>query len=383
MVEEIRKENSFNKNFENEKKLNWKLLVGIGVALVIVAGIFFLFSNQKETIKIGVIIPLSGSAESLGQLMQEGMVMAVDEINSRGGINNRNLELIIEDSKTTKAGGIEAFNKIENGYSPLIYLSGTSVVSTAVAPLAEENEVVLIAAATDPSVIKEREWVFKNYPSPKEEITPALSIINELNAKKVGILYLNDDFGKSIFNPIKIKLEEKAVSVIDESFETEATNFEEKISKLQDTDVILIIGFLSHFKPIIEQIKESNYKGEIISSSDAASPIMFNEPISEGIYFLSPIVYNPELIYVEELSKKYESLYDNEFDHYVAVGYDPILILDDFLEGEDLTRENVRKIFDSEFSYSGVFGTLNHNGDHDFGFALHPTKIINGKLVYQ
>ena len=107
--------------------------LGIIITLVIVvaalAVFFILHPWKKEPIKIGAILSLSGPGESYGKDVREGMVLAVDEINSWGGINGRYIELIIEDSKTNPQEGKKAFNKIEADHHPLLYVSNLSSVS--------------------------------------------------------------------------------------------------------------------------------------------------------------------------------------------------------------------------------------------------------------
>jgi branched-chain amino acid transport system substrate-binding protein len=108
---------------------------------VAVLAIFFVFQVQKkETIKIGAIMPISAPAAHHADVL-DAMLLAADKINSSGGINGRKMELIIEDSKSNRQKGKKAFNRIEASHHPVLYVSTTSSVSMALAPLAEENNV--------------------------------------------------------------------------------------------------------------------------------------------------------------------------------------------------------------------------------------------------
>ena len=80
-----------------------KLVVIIGIiAIAIGIGSLFFFEDivSGETIKIGVIFPITGAASDIGVQMRDGMQLAVDEINSRDGINGRPIEMIIVDNET-------------------------------------------------------------------------------------------------------------------------------------------------------------------------------------------------------------------------------------------------------------------------------------------
>ncbi len=92
-----------------------KMIVLSTLIIVIIAiGLFFILQpGKKEPIKIGAILSLSGPGKGEGTGARDGLVLAADEINSRGGINGREIELIIEDSQTNPEEGKKAFSKIE------------------------------------------------------------------------------------------------------------------------------------------------------------------------------------------------------------------------------------------------------------------------------
>ncbi len=79
------------------------------------------------------------------------------------------------------------------------------------------------------------------------------------------------------------------------------------------------------------------------------------------------------------MSDNYESIYNKQFDHNAANGYDIIRILGGLLDNEELSRDNVKRILDRGFSYSGVFGSVDVlPGEHDISFLLYPSQVING-----
>ncbi len=152
-----------------------KSILGIIGIIVIAIGLgsFFFFEESiiMQPIKIGVTLAITGPGSGLDIEIRDGMQMAVDEINSRGGINGRPVELIIVDNETNPEKAKKDFLEIEETHAPLLYVSSTSTIATAVAPLAEENEVVLIAlAATAPGVTKQKEWTYRYFPAADDEV---------------------------------------------------------------------------------------------------------------------------------------------------------------------------------------------------------------------
>jgi branched-chain amino acid transport system substrate-binding protein len=311
--------------------------------------------------------------------------MAVDEINSLGGINGRPLELIIADNETNQEKAKKDFLEIEETHAPLMYISSLSTITAAVSPLAEEHEVVLMAiGATATHLTVEKKWTYRYYPISANEAVPVLQILDDLNIKDLGILYQNDEYGRSVSNEIATRFENSEGIVTKESFEPNAIDFKENIAKLQNKDAIVLVAFPDYDVIIIKQLREANYSKEIVAASDAAVPAVFNMPEAHGVYVAAPIVYDSSFLFARTMSDNFELRYNKSFDHNAANGYDVIRILGGLLENEELSRDNVKRILDEGFIYSGVFGSVDAlPGEHDISFILFPAQIINGELTFR
>jgi len=98
----------------------------------------------------------------------------------------------------------------------------------------------------------------------------------------------------------------------------------------------------------------------------------------------TPIIYNSNFLFASTVAENFEPRYNKQFDHWAANGYDIIIILGGLLENEELTRDNVKRILDEGFSYSGVFGSIDAlPGEHDISFPLFPSQVVDGKLVFR
>jgi len=266
-------------------KINVKLISGI-LAVVVIAVLVIIFMRQAEKkIKIGAVLSISGPASYVGEEVKDGMLLAVDEINSWGGIDGKKIELIIEDSKTNTQEGEEAFNKIEASYRPVLYVSTLSSVSMALAPLAEKNEVVPIGlVVTTPKLTEQNEWVFRYYATAKAEVLPILSMLEEWKVKKLGILYLNDDYGTSVFKLLKKEFERTGGVVTGETFEVKDSDFKEQIAELKDMEAIYAVGFDSNLKNVFKQLKKEDFIGFILGPATATLPSVRSIPEAIGEY---------------------------------------------------------------------------------------------------
>ncbi len=362
------------------------------IAIIVIAigiGSLFFFEELvgKESIKIGVTLSETGPGSGIGIEFRDGMLMAADEINSRGGINGRNIELIIVDSESNPEKAKKDFLEIEKTHAPLMYISSTSSISTTVSPLAEEYEVVLMVAATARELTIDRQWVYRYFPMSDFEALAISRTLDDLNIKDLGILYQDDEYGRDLSNEVATKFETSEKTVTMESFEPielDEINFKEHIVKLQDKDAVYVVAFPDYIEIIFKQMREVNYEGEILAPLDAVTFKVLNLPETNGVYLTAPIIYDSSFLFARTVAENFESRYNKQFDFNTGNGYDLIRILDGLLENEELSRDDVKRILDDGFIYSGVFGSIDVlPGEHDMAFLLFPSQVVNGELVFR
>jgi len=361
-------------------------IIGI-IVIAISLGSFFFFEEivGGETIKIGVTLAETGPGSGIGIENRDGLLMAVDEINSRGGINGRNIELIIIDNETNPEKAKKDFLEIEETHAPLMYISSLSTIATAVSPLAEEHEVVLMAiGATATNITVDKQWTYRYFPTAEIEAVAVSQMLDDLNVKNLGILYQKDEFGRAVANAVEVAYQNSERTVNREPFDLDATDFKDHIMNLQNTDAMVIVAFPDYVEVIFKHMREVNYPGHIIGTEDAVIPNIASMPEADGVYLATPIIYDPSFLFARTVSDNFESRYNKQFDHNAANGYDVIRILDGLLENEELSRDNVKRILDEGFIYSGVFGSVDVlPGEHDISFLLFPSQVINGELVFR
>lgn len=337
---------------------------------------------MKESIKIGAIIPLTGPAAQ-HVAVANAIQLAAEEINVSGGINGRKIELIIVDSKTNPENGKKALAQIEAEHHPLLYISTTSLVSMEISPLAEAYNVVLAGlVVSNPEFTKQKEWVFKYYVSSEDETKTIQNILNKQKIERLGILYQNDAFGSSHNKKLKALFEETGGSVTSKPFEAKEPDFKEIIPDIKGNDAIYVAGFVNVVGQALKELRAEKYKGMILSHSGATS-LPLSMPELQNVYIAAPIIYNPNYVFARKAKERYETRYKKIFTHQAANGYDFMKLLAGLLEGEDLTRDNIRKLLEGEFSYPGVFGYIEKKQkEHDIPFPLYPARIVEGQIYY-
>lgn len=355
------------------------------VFFAVLAAFFMPVAARADTIKIGAILALTGNSAVQGQNIRDGLQLAVDEIDKRGGLNGSRIDLIVEDSKSDPQVAVAGFNRIENSQRPLFYVSHLSAVGIALAPLAEEKHVVLAGLVTSAiDFTRGREWVFRYWPMGLANVLPLLRILQDLKVKQLGILYQNEEYGREQQQLMTREFTNAGGRVTSQMVEITDKDYRAKIAKLNDQEAIFVACNGAVLLGALQQLKEANYRGAVMTTASAAQPALFSLPELEGIYMDATVIHNPNYLYAKDAENKFEARFKKAFDHFAASGYDFAKLIAGLLEERQTSRQEVRDLLAGGFDYSGVFGQVRAKaGEHDLNFLLFPTQIVNGKLKYR
>ncbi|MEE8184227.1 MAG: ABC transporter substrate-binding protein, partial [Acidobacteriota bacterium] len=155
----------------------------------------------NREIIVGSILSLSGEGEYYGKHIQQGMNLAVEELNRRGGIQGRPLRVVYRDSRSRpEAGRIHAEDLYRNLRIPAIIGAVLSSVTLAIAPIAEsERRILLSPASSSPKITQAGSFIFRNYPSDVlEGAYMAEFASRELHLQRIAVLSVDNEYGKGL-----------------------------------------------------------------------------------------------------------------------------------------------------------------------------------------
>src|SRR5688572_12998645 len=118
------------------------------IAILLAALCLFYFGCKDEVTiyRLGALLPLSGEAEGYGQQVKNGLMLAMNEINDSGGIQGKKIDIFFDDDGTSEEKAVQKANTmIKSTHVPLIIGGITSNVALALAPICEQNKVVLLS----------------------------------------------------------------------------------------------------------------------------------------------------------------------------------------------------------------------------------------------
>lgn len=366
-----------------------KKIILYGLITILIIGLLitqyftgFLTPNKSEEyIKIGYISALSGDAGIWGQSLQKGFDYAVEEINNNGGINGKLIKAVYEDDQCDPKLGITAYNKlIELQDVDIITGSVCSSVALSVAPITQENRILFIASgATQEEVVKQGDLIFRVFPPNSYETTQLINYsIDNLNTKKIGLMYIYDEpTGKIIENKIKEIANSKNIEIpIIETFSKNEIDYKTSVTKIisKDTDSVYILAFSDNIALIINELKKQNYKGKILCYGPAI--------LSEGV--IDQINDKTNIYYPEPITEKKTDFWDNykqktgeDADIFIAGGYDSMKLIEMGLRecGED--NECIKNKLLSLENYDITRGTISFNENGDIEGMKYEIKELN------
>ncbi len=230
-------------------------------------------SPASTPFRIGVMESLTGPGETYGNVAVHAKQMAADEINAAGGVNGRQLQLIVEDSKCAAQDAIAAYRKLTD-VNRLKIILGTSCSGAmlGVAPLAEENQTILFSGlASNPDIANAGDYIFRTQIS---DIEVGISTGNVLWADGVRALATiteETDYAEGVRRASVAQFQKNGGAVVaEERFSSDITDFRSQLTKLfKSNPHALHISPQSEFAAgtIIKQARELGYQGRIYAET--------------------------------------------------------------------------------------------------------------------
>jgi branched-chain amino acid transport system substrate-binding protein len=366
------------------------LLLCIGALTLLSVILFFSQCQKTDEIKIGAVLPLTGDAAQWGVAAQRATQIAVDEVNASGGIQGRRVQVIFEDDQLQPRVGIQAMQKLVTvNKVPVVIGSISSAVTLAIAPIAEQNHVVLITpASTSHDVTNAGDFIFRTIPSDiYEGGVMASYAYSQKGYRHVAILSVNAAGTKGMTDAFKDKFTSLGGDVpVYELVTQGATDFRAAVSKAiaSRPDAIYVVGFPLETGHMIKQSVELGFKGQLLSAQPAEDPEVRNiaGSAAEGL-ILTTTTIDPAT--GSDASKAFASEYQKRYGTPPAVfsyeAYDAARLVLRAMQERGTTGEAIRDYLYSVKDYDGVSGRFSFDKNGDVEKSIRIVTIRSGQFV--
>jgi branched-chain amino acid transport system substrate-binding protein len=334
-----------------------KLVALLGAALVSFA------AQAQDTIKIGVITDRVGVSKPYSEPSTEGLIFGANEINKKGGILGKKIELLVEDDQSRPDISAALARK-------LIDQGAVFILSMSLTPATQQQQTVTMEAKTPQMTpMNSGDTLTTQLPNPyfwqtgplgSIQIATLLAHAKSKNLKRVALITDNSDLGQLLGRFFRGGLEKSGIQVVSEEVvprgATSATAQMQKI-RAANPDAMFMAGVLTAENVLIfRAYRELGLKFPIHSSYNLSVPVYMSvaKGLVDGVTFVD--AYDPEKPEVKAFEAAYKKETGKDPFNLHGYGYDGIMLVAEAIKRAGSTdKEKIREAM-QHVTYAGVMG---------------------------
>lgn len=323
---------------------------------------------------IGALFPLSGTNAEYGDIFGSGAALAVRHINEDNLLSGT-LSLVTEDSQALPAQGVTGMNKLVNVDRVPYVLSSFTGVSKAIAPIGDEQGIVMVnGGGVGPDLAELGDYFWNVIPLANEEMRAMVPyVIEELGLRRAALIYVDDPLGQSILEVLNELVPANGGEMVgSHSIANTMQQFTGIAATVrsQNPDIIFVASYGAQQAQLVKQLRDNGVNQQLASYTAFSIPSMQALPEAEGALFTSQAIDRDS---ANELTERfyadYQETYGRTPDAYVVNYYNAVRLfallaaeLQD--EGTEVTGENLlaKRRATEQFEFVGATVTFNENG---------------------
>lgn len=346
------------------------------------------------TVEIAVAGPVSTPAYSG---LQRAADMAVAEVNAAGGVDGRQLKLVVRDDSTKPQRAIAIATELVADPNVVAVVGHLNSAATlAAAPVyndAEHGLVNVSPAASSPLVTGAGPWTFRVCPSDLEH-GPALAAwaINHLRDRRAVVLYANDDYGRGVLGSFTNAFKQMGGQVLSQdpylpsmlSGDGDPDPYLRRAIRNR-MDVLVIAGQAEDGAAILRKARADGYDGPVMGA-DGLTGLRDVGSVANGVYVSSAWLPDQPGEASQRFVQAYRERYDAEPDQFAAMTYDAVRLVAQAIREVGPDRAAIRSYLEQvgrgRPAFQGVSGSIAFDEHGDVENKNVVIGVIrNGQLV--
>ena len=343
-------------------------------------------ASSSDTFKIGGIGPTTGDAAIYGTAVQNGIQLAVDEINEAGGINGKQIEYKFEDDQSDSEKSLNAYNNLKDWGMQMLVGTVTSTPCTAVVEETQaDNMFQLTPSATAENSIQYENAFRMCFSDPNQGTASADYIADNGIATKIAVIYNSSDtYSTGIYQKFAEEAKNKGLDVVAaEAFTADQNkDFSVQIQKSKDAgaELVFLPIYYQEASLILAQANKAGFTPKYFGCDGMDGLLAlegFDTSLAEGVMFLTPFTADAE----DEETQTFVSDFKDKFGEtpiqFAADAYDCVYVIKAAAEKAEITPDmSTSEICDAlktamtEITYDGLTGK-----QITWGTDGEPTKL--------
>jgi len=368
------------------------------LTLVLAVGCASSKAGDSNTIRVGVNYELTGNNATYGTNLNDGLQMAIEEINQQGGVLGKKIESVILDNKSDATESANVSTRLATRENVIALLGpATSGATKAAIPAAMDNKIPLISASAtaddvtlnaDGSV---KEYVFKTcFNDSFQGVMMAQFGYNELGLKKASVLAdTTSDYAQGLSKAFQETFTELGGEVLSvEAYAAGDTDFRAVLTNLKgkNPEFLYVPGYYEEVGLIIRQARELGLDVPILGGDGYESPKLLElagKDALNQVYYSSHYSPMDDSEIVAAFKEKFRAKFNKEPDAFNALGYDLGYLLADALERAGETdSEKLKVALQETEGFVGVTGTLTIDQFHNPVKSVTIIEVKDGEPTF-
>jgi branched-chain amino acid transport system substrate-binding protein len=341
--------------------------------------------EKREPVKVGVVVPLTGPGAPLGELIKRGIQLGDEDV--RGAERQPRLQFLFQDSKTSPKDGLAAYRHLRDVEKVDVAIVAFSTVCNAVAPAAESDRVLMIGTTTSmPGLTTGRQFVIRSFPN-ADMLAGTMADYAAKNFKRLAILYVEDEYGRTTFTTFKERLLNKGSAVVfSEGFPATQSEFRSLVDKMLEAspDAIYIPGYGPSYIALLKAIRERNAGIAILGDSPLSNPSVYRAAGQAVEGAIIPATDLDAGIARTDAQRRFLERYKARFSENpsinVSVNFDLVHILSEAMMKGEATPHALRSYFVSNSPFQGITGNLSWDASGESTVVVKPMVIKGGTI---
>ena len=366
--------------------------IAVGTALALGAVV----AMAADPIKIGAVLSVTGPAAFLGDPELKTLQMYVEDLNTKGGVLGRKLELVHYDdgSDANKANG---FTKrlIDNDNVDVIIGGTTTGATMSMVPLVTKAEVPFISLAGAVVVIEPvKKWVFKTPHTDRMAAEKVFEDMKKRNLTKVALQSETSGFGQSGKKETEAVAAKYGITLVaNETYGPKDTDMSPQLTKIKNAagvQAVFVFGLGQGPAIVTKNYKQLGISLPLYQSHGVASDefLKLAGPAADGVRLPSPAQLIPEQLPASDPQKPivtaydlaYKTRYKSEVSTFGGYAYDALMLTVDAMKRANGTdKAKVRDALEATKGFVATSGTFNMSATDHMGLNLSAFRMLEVK----
>ena len=359
-------------------------MICVGILFITSCTTGSIVKEQDEVVKIGALLSLTGDAASFGEGELKAIQLAIDEENQRGGVNGKEIKLVVEDTGTldtvtaiTALRKLFYVDKVKAVIGPTWDMPGVSIV-------AEQENIVLVSPDNTEGVESEQnlEFFFSTWHPQGAEMDTLAEFAQRNNYNKIVIIRDDDVFSQTVADGFEKTAKDKNIEILGNYIVlVDSKDFRTELLKIREQGADAILAtFASEIPrgPLLRQIKELGLDVKVLGTAVVENNDLlenYADYAEETVFYTYPRVNNAQIEFFDRYRERYKV---EPVGPAAPNAYDAAKIIISALRQGAENSDEIKEILNSQEFPSVAFGELRFN---DKGFVSVESTDIAIKTV--